>query len=115
MLTLPPCFCRWLKPLRSPGTEALRAAFAAALRAIPEGKRTFMLDPNAPDGAEESKAEPEADGASDNPLASLLGHYRWVPAGLTTACVASARMVPHVQLARATLPIQTGAHAAPPQ
>lgn len=53
---------------------ALLEAFAAALRNIPAGKRTWM--PDLCSHGEEEDGGGQA--AGDNPLASLLGHYRWV-------------------------------------
>ena len=57
---------------------ALRAAFVAAMLAIPEGKRTVMLDPNAPADDDAPARDAAADSPDHNPLASLLGHYRQV-------------------------------------
>jgi hypothetical protein len=56
--------------------EALRAAFVAALCAIPKGRRTLMPDPDAPE--EEAEGDGVDEAADHNPLASLLGDYRRV-------------------------------------
>jgi hypothetical protein len=53
---------------------ALHAAFAAALRAIPSGRQTLMVDPHAPEAEAEAEEGGEV-GPAANPLASLLGHY----------------------------------------
>lgn len=79
-LTLEPASRRSSPRLPARAEAALRAAVAAALRRIPEGRATLFPDPDAPEGEQQQDVEAELDapaaGPEHNPLASLLGDYR---------------------------------------